>query len=415
MPTIKKTSLKLPVLAAAISPILALGLSQTAIAADSIADALKEGDTVISLRLRYENVDANDKNDATLDGSDAITLKTRATYTSGDFNGLGMTLEFDDVTSLKSVNYPDKVNSGENGPTIADPEGTGVNQVYLSYKISDTTAKYGRQRILLDNQRFVGGVGFRQNEQTYDALSVSNTSVKNLTLFAAHIYNVDGITGTNADHDTNLLNVGYKTPVGKVSAYYYDVEDETKNTGVDTGTASKTVGARFAGSTKAGDVKFLYTAELAKQSEGDNSISYDTKYNHLMGGISVAGVTAKIGRESLEADNGITFRTPLATKHKFQGWTDTLLGHGANGIDDTYITVGTKVAGVKLLAVYHKLEANEGTVDGDEFGTEKGFVVATKLDNGIGLNLKYADLSKGDDSIGKNDTKKLWLIATYTF
>ncbi|MBV1922123.1 MAG: major outer membrane protein, partial [Pseudomonadales bacterium] len=147
MPTTKKTSLKLSVLAAAMSPLLGLGLSQTAIAADSIADALKEGDTVISLRLRYENVDADDKNSATPDGSDAITLKTRLTYTSGDFNGLGMTLELDDVTSLKSVNYKDGVNSGENGPAIVDPEDTGVNQVYLSYKVADTTIKYGRQRI----------------------------------------------------------------------------------------------------------------------------------------------------------------------------------------------------------------------------------------------------------------------------
>jgi len=415
MPTIKNNSLKLSVLAAAMSPLLGLGLSQTAVATDSIAEALKEGDTVVSLRLRYENVDVDDKDDSTLDGSDAITLKTRATYTSGDFNGLGMTLEFYDVTSAKSVNYPDGVNSGENGPAIVDPEGTGVNQAYLSYKAADTTVKYGRQRILLDNQRFVGGVGFRQNEQTYDALSVSNNSIKNLTVFAAHIYNVDGIKASNTDHDTNLLNVGYTTPVGKVSAYYYDVEDETKNTGVDTGTASKTVGARFAGSTKAGKVNFLYTAEFAKQSEGDNAKSYDTKYNHLMGGISVAGVTAKLGRESLGADNDITFRTPLATKHKFQGWTDKLLGHGANGIDDTYLTVGTKVSGVKLSAVYHKLEANEGTVDGDQYGTEKGFVVATKLDNGIGLSLKYADFSKGDKTIGKDDTSKLWLTSTYKF
>jgi hypothetical protein len=98
----------------AISTLLGLGLSQTAIAADSIADALKEGNTAVSLRLRYENVDADDKVGATQNGSDAITLKTRLTYTSGDFNGLGMTLELGDVTSLKSVNYPDKVNSGEN-------------------------------------------------------------------------------------------------------------------------------------------------------------------------------------------------------------------------------------------------------------------------------------------------------------
>ncbi len=417
MPTTQKNSLRLSVLAAAMSPLLGLGLSQTAIAADSIADALKEGDTVVSLRLRYENVDADDKDDSTQDGSDAITLKTRLTYTSGDFKGFGMTLELDDVTSLKSVNYPDGVNSGENGPAIVDPEGTGVNQVYLSYKVADTTVRYGRQRILLDNQRFVGGVGWRQNEQTYDAVSVSNSSVKNLTVFAAHIYNLDGIKNTNADHDTNLLNVGYKTPVGKVSAYYYDVEDETKNTTLDSGTASKTLGVRFAGNTKAGDVKFHYTAEFAKQSEGHNSKSYDAKYNHLMGGISVAGVTAKIGRESLGADEdaGVGFNTPLATKHKFQGWTDKALTTPASGIDDVYISVGTKISGVKLLGVYHQFDANEGVNDGDKYGSEIGFVVATKLDNGIGLHLKYADFRKGDNTVGINDTTKLWLTSTYKF
>ena len=77
--------------------------------------------------------------------------------------------------------------------------------------------------------------------------------------------------------------------------------------------------------------------------------------------------------------------------------------------------MGTRIAGIKLLGVYHQFDANDGVNDGDEYGSEIGFVVGTKLDNGIGLNLKYADFSKGDDSIGKNDTKKLWLTSTYKF
>ncbi|OUS04723.1 hypothetical protein A9Q81_05465 [Gammaproteobacteria bacterium 42_54_T18] len=368
------------------------------------------------IRLRYENVEVDDKVDTTQDGSDAITLKTRATYTSGDFNGFGMTLEFDDVTSLKSVNYPDKVNSGESGPTIADPEGTGVNQVYISYKAMDTTAKYGRQRILIGNQRFVGGVGWRQNEQTYDALSVSNNSIKNLTVFAAHVYNVDGITGTNTDHDTNLLNIAYKTPIGKATTYYYDVEDESAEAG------SKTLGASFAGKVDAGDAKILFNVEFAKQSENAKTTDYDANYTHIMGGVSIAGITAKLGLESLGADDdaGIGFATPLATKHKFQGWTDNFLATPSTGIDDLYVSVGTKVAGIKLLAVYHNFTTNEkdvaaGIKDGDEHGSEIGFVVAKKLDNGIGLSLKYADFSKGDDALGKKDTTKLWLSSTYKF
>jgi hypothetical protein len=35
----------------------------------------------------------------------------------------------------------------------------------------DWLARLGRQRILPEDQRYVGGVGWRQNEQTYDGVS----------------------------------------------------------------------------------------------------------------------------------------------------------------------------------------------------------------------------------------------------
>lgn len=418
MPTIQKNSFKLSLLAAAMSPLFGLGMTQSAIAADSVAEALKEGDTVISLRARYEDVDVD------VHGADAQagTLKTRATYTSGDFNGLGMTLEFDDVTAFTKLDYNDGVEQHDEDGTatkIVDPEGTGVNQAYLSYKAADTTVKYGRQRILLDNQRFVGGVGFRQNEQTYDAISVSNNSIKNLSIFAARIYNVDGITGTSTDHETNLVNASYQTPVGKATGYYYDIDQEANDTD-----STKTMGARFAGKADAGGAEILYTAEYAKQTEGsDDAASFDTTYTHLMGGVAISGVTVKLGLESLGADEdaGKTFATPLATKHKFQGWADTLLGHGTAGagINDLYLTVGTNVAGIKVMGVYHQFTSIEditgGADSGDEYGTEVGFVVAKKLDNGIGLNLKYANFSEGDDSLNMTDVSKLWLTSTYQF
>ncbi|MEZ5508662.1 MAG: hypothetical protein R3F47_02015 [Gammaproteobacteria bacterium] len=74
-----------------------------------------------------------------------------------------MVLEFDDVTALKDEDYNDTAGNGQDNPAIADPEGTEVNQVYLSYQgLDKTDIRYGRQRILLDNERFVGGVGWSE-------------------------------------------------------------------------------------------------------------------------------------------------------------------------------------------------------------------------------------------------------------
>ena len=73
-------------------------------------------------------------------------------------------------------------NSTRNGitdrPVVADPTGTDVNQALILYRgIDSTLIRAGRQRINLDNQRFVGAVGWRQNDQTYDGISLSNTSL----------------------------------------------------------------------------------------------------------------------------------------------------------------------------------------------------------------------------------------------
>uniref|UniRef100_UPI000255B6A1 alginate export family protein n=1 Tax=Microbulbifer agarilyticus TaxID=260552 RepID=UPI000255B6A1 len=124
----------------------------------SFADALAQADVTLGLRARTEMVDVNGVD------YDLTSLQTRLTFSSASYEGFSTLIEMDDVAHITDF---------EGG--VADPEGTEVNQAYLAYTTGATTAKFGRQRILLDNQRFVGGVGFRQNEQTYDAFSVTNT------------------------------------------------------------------------------------------------------------------------------------------------------------------------------------------------------------------------------------------------
>ncbi len=357
----------------------------TAFAAESIAEAFQNGSTSVSFRLRFEDVDVGGVS------NDALTLKSRLTYKTDTLNGFSALFEVDDTTVLGDEDYTG----------IADSEYTDVNQAYLAYSAADTTVKFGRQRILLDNQRFVGGVGFRQNEQTYDALTLTNKSLPDTTLFYGYISEVNNIFAVDAKHETHLLNAKYTgLPFGSVTGYYYQIEPDSAADSIDT------FGVRFTGSQPAGDAKLLYTAEYATQDQNNGS---KPDYYVLEGGVSVSGVTAKLGYEVLESDNGVGFNTPLATKHKFQGWADKFLGTPGTGIEDLYLTVGTKVAGVKLLAVYHDFEAETTSAD---LGSEFGFVVAKKFGKNYGLSLKYADYSAGDTGV---DTDKLWLTATAKF
>ena len=376
--------------------------------ADVFQEAFVNGKVNASFRMRFEDSEQGDVD------ADALTLKSRLTFTSGEINKTNVVLEFDDVTSLSTVDYNDATNK-KPGPAIPDPEGTEVNQAFVSFKaIDNVDVRYGRQRILLDNQRFVGGVGFRQNEQTYDAFSVKAKPVEDMEAFYAYVTNVNRIFGEAVENgdlksETHLLNLSVSgTPVGKITGYAYLLDMEGTP-----GLSSDTYGMRLTNKLKAGDIPTGYTVEYAMQSNGgDNETDYDADYTLVEGFVKVASIKFTLGHEILGSDEGdAAFTTPLATGHKFQGWTDHFLATPAAGVEDTYFSAGTMLSGVKLLAVYHSLSPNEG--DGD-FGTELGFVVAKKFSKKYGLNLKYADFSADDDS-SYADRTKLWLTATAKF
>ena len=76
-------------------------------------------------------------------------------------------------------------------PVIADPAEAELNQGWLAYSgLPDTTIKGGRQKIIYNNHRFVGNVGWRQMEQTFDAASILNQSIGNSDLKLAFVWNV---------------------------------------------------------------------------------------------------------------------------------------------------------------------------------------------------------------------------------
>ncbi|MEC4727027.1 alginate export family protein [Shewanella sp. D64] len=378
-------------------------ISASAIAADTV-DPLKkafidDAEVNLQFRLRYEQADVEN-----VDDQNQTTLRTRLTYKTGDiYNFFGLT-EIDDVRST------------DNEPLIADYEYTQINQAFIGYRApANTLLKYGRQRILLDNQRFVGGVGFRQNEQTYDAFSIQNTAIEHLTAYYAYINNVNRIFSEDSGNDkhkneTNLLNINYKgLDFVHLSGYAYLIDN------LDVAKFSTdTYGIRATGNVKLDTLKFNYEAEYAQQSEGgDNPTTYTANYYKLGAGIGYQGFGAKIGYEVLGSDDGKAgFITPLATLHAFNGWTDKFLFGGAgnwdNGLVDTHVILTAKVSGLNLLAKYHKFDSDYGDIDmGQEWGVSASYTFANHYD----VSVKYASYTGGDSHIGYSnaDTDKIWL------
>lgn len=376
-----------------------------------ITDALKEGKAYGDFRLRYEMVDQ----DNPLKDADALTLRSRLGYKTGEVQGFSGVIEFEDSRNVMGMDdYNNTQGKNTEYSVIADPETTEMDQGYIQYKNDMVTTKFGRQVLTLDNHRFVGHVGWRQDRQTFDAVSLNLTPIKDLSIQYAYLDQRNRILAEEADVNSqdHLLNVGYKTPFGTLSAYAYLLENEdVDDDGLDT------YGLRFSGKTELNsDLKALYTAEYATQDKESAAGDNDADYMNLEAGAEFKGVTAKLGYEVLGSDDGeYGFSTPLATLHKFNGWADQFLGTPAQGLVDMSVTVSGKVAGVKLMAVYHEFEADDSSSTVDDLGSELDLLVSKTFSDNYSAGIKYAMYSAGDEAAGKVDTDKGWLWVSAKF
>ena len=366
----------------------------------SITAALADSKVNVNLRARYEGVDQDgiDKSAA------ALTLKSRITVNTGNYSNFSLGLEVDKVDALVD-DYNSKTNGNTEYPVVADPQGTDVNQGFIKYANNGFSAVVGRQRVLHNNQRFVGGVGWRQNEQTYDGLR-GQYKADAFTADYSYIHNINSITAANVKGDFHLVNGTYKiNKAHKVAGFAYLLDYDAANNFAN---SSSTLGALYNGSFG----KFLVNASLASQSDnGDNPNSYSAMYVNAEAGYNFGAVTVLGGYELLGSDNGVGFNTPLATKHKFNGWADKFLGTPGEGLQDVYLTAKGKVSGVNWAATYHDFSSD---VDGIDFGSELNLVGTYAFNKNYGVLVKAASYSEGDVA-SKTDTTKFWVQMTAKF
>ena len=380
-------------------------------AADSLSQALSDGKPELDIRYRYEKVEQ--------DGFDldarASTIRFRLGYTTAPLRGFFVGADVEYIATIGTDNYNDFENGKTQYPVVADPEGAELNRAFIGYSgLKNTLFKVGRQRIILDNHRFVGNVGWRQNEQTYDALTAISQFGERVKLIATVINNVNTIWGeshpTKGDLniDGRVVNVATKIPGGTLVAYAHLIEVEDAPS-----MSHRNLGVRYTGKHNFNDdVDLLYTGEYADQSDYKNGSSViDAAYYFAEAGVRWKQFTCKLGYEVLGSNDGLYgFSTPLATLHKFNGWADLFLTTPDAGLEDLYFSAGAKLWGFKALAVYHDFSPDES---GDDFGSELDLRVARTFKRHYTAVLKYSDFDS--DSDVKPDTTKLWGILQLKF
>lgn len=384
--------------------------------ANTLSDWFKKGEPGIDFRYRLETADQ----DGLPLNSTASTLLTKLHYRTASMGGFSGYVEFANVTVVGKETYNDTINGRVRRPVIADPEGTEVSQAYLAYKMQDVTLKAGRQGFNMDNQRFIGMVAFRQNDQTYDSASLTYAPNKDVNAFYSYVWNVNRIFGDDSpkgDLDSNLhiANVAYSgSSLGKLSVYAYLLDF---NDAGALGLSSATYGARFAGKQAVTDaLDVAYTLEYARQTDyKDNPADFSADYMTGELFLSAAGFTGGVAYEKLGSDNGVAFQTPLATLHKFNGWADKFLTTPDTGLEDFNVSLAYRVSGNSALAgtlfkaIYHDFTSDVGDLN---YGDEWGFLISKKLNKTFTASAKAAFYNAEDFA---TDTTRFWFTLGASF
>ncbi len=358
---------------------------------------------------------------ADIDGfrtSQAWTVRTRLGVGSKPWHGLSAFVEGEGTFSFARNAFFD--GTGENKrrrSTISDPETLSLNRAFVRFhdpELLGLDAIGGRQRIIFDDARFIGNVGWRQNEQTFDAgFGSTSLGLDGLKARYGYLWHINRLWSDLGKDDTqdwdsrsHIVNVSYAAApwlnvVG--FAYILDFKNDAP------GNSSNSYGFRLHGKHEFDGVWQLgYAGSWAHQGDGaNNTVDYDAHY----GWVEVSAghekyLTLGSGYEVLGSDNGrARFVTPLATAHKFNGFADAFLDNGGvNGLRDFFLWVSPRLPmGLKGKLIYHRFWSDEqGRTLGDEFNA-----VFTRKFGSHMLALVKAAVFEGQSNSGRADRWRL--------
>jgi hypothetical protein len=266
----------------------------------------------IDIRARYEFGDVDG-----YDPSHAFTTRERLGLKTKAWNGFSAMIEGEFSQALVEDYHAGAPGADPFDPSnslIADPETNELNQAFLQYEGHDTIAKIGRHRISYDNSAFVSNGSWRQNEQTFDAISLSNQSAADLTLKYAYVNQVNRLFGSDADAplvagpppfdnvqdiaaNVHLFNASYAGIEGlTLGSYAYIMDFQNK----------KNWNNNTFGISAKGDLLGLALyGELAWQDNAGFAANDAALYAHATATKTIGSQVITVGVEHLDADKEI--------------------------------------------------------------------------------------------------------------
>lgn len=392
----------------------ALAALAVALAPGAALAGSPEGSFIFENRLRYETVDQ----DGFANEAEALTLRTRLGVEFPKLGEFQFLVEGENVTAFVE-DYNSTVNGNVTYPVIADPANLEINRAQVTWTgLPDTEVVVGRQRIVLGDARFVGNVGFRQNEQTFDAARVTTKAFRPLTLSYVYVDRVHRVFGRDSvqgewNSDSHLFFADAKTPAGQLSGYGFLLD--FNNAPLQ---SSATWGARLTGAHPVGaEWQATYALEYARQTDyGSQPLTFDLDYVLAEAGARKGPFAAALTFERLGGDGARGFQTPLATLHVYQGWADVFLTTPAAGIRDLQAQASWTIAnpglvqGLKFTGVWHDFHDADGSLS---YGREFDLAASATINPHWSAELKAASFD--GDLPAFRDRSKLWLTLEYRF
>jgi len=167
-----------------LAAIVVAGLASSSFAADTLADAFKNGKVSGELRAYYFDRDTDvPKSDTTWDrkkgDSNIINMGVILNYVTDSFYGFK-------VGGTFQSNYAPFADDEAKALFYNDMYGSGavLSEMYLQYTVGKTTAKVGRQFI---STPLISGSGSRMIKQSFEGALISNTDLPNTTLAAGYV------------------------------------------------------------------------------------------------------------------------------------------------------------------------------------------------------------------------------------
>jgi hypothetical protein len=385
---------------------------------DSLMAALTRGDVIIDARLRYEHVT---QASAPLPAS-AATARLRVGYETAAFRGVFAGIE-GEITRELAGKRSDGAIVLSGRPTIPDPDSETLNQLYAGWSMAgddgmtSVRAVFGRQRLIYDNERWIGAGAFRQNDQTFDAVAIEGRPMPHMAVRYAYIDGVNRVLGNstpNGHWRSDSHAIGMTTdlvPYGLLTGYAYLIDLQSAPQ-----FSSATYGVRYDTMATGGEAMFGVEAEVARQTDyRHNTADFALTYALLRPSIHYQDTTLFAGVEFLEGNGVNSVQTPLATLHRQNGWADVVDIIPAQGLRDVhvrYLQEFPDLGPIKTPRVdlrLHHFTSDSGAVT---YGTEFDADLNVSMMGYATVGVRWARYEANSFA---SDTQKVWFYVETRF